>query len=62
MIGAPEEVECPNCKQPVGTYYDDYDIDMRANVDTATWELMSHCPECDHGWATIYVVTLRERP
>ena len=59
MLGAPEEVPCPECKAVVSTYLDDYDIeDDHTNPKPGVWHLRLHCSECEHSWVWEYKVAL----
>ena len=56
MLGAPEQLECPQCGAIIDTMFDDYDIDSPCNPTPGVWELDVGCPNCGHEWSVMYEV------
>ena len=60
MIGAPETLQCPNCKGSTKTDFDEYDIDCGdPNVEDGLWKCHVYCEKCEHefNWKKTIKVT-----
>jgi hypothetical protein len=58
LLGVPDELNCPKCKETISTYFDDYDIDFAGCYSGGKWRLRVHCPECDCSWKYCFKIKL----
>lgn len=59
LLGAPTEVQCPECGAPQQTYWNDYDVECCGfNPAPGKVVLGMYCEECEHEWKTSYQVEL----
>jgi hypothetical protein len=60
MLGIKNKQICPNCKNLVLQYFDEYDIDCgEPNPLNGIWELSCNCDICQHEWKYKFMLTIR---
>jgi len=60
LLGVPEELECPKCKEIVSTYFDDYDIDCHLCYNCGEWRLLMCCSKCEYAWRWCFDIKIAD--
>lgn len=51
LLGLPQKIRCPKCKQEIPSRFDDYDIECGApdaSKNNGLLSLFIYCHECEH--------------
>jgi hypothetical protein len=52
MLNLPATTTCPNCKKPIATGFEDYDIEGgNPYPSPGVWRLHVYCPYCEEEFA-----------
>jgi hypothetical protein len=62
MLGVPKTIDCPFCKKPVETGWDDFDIECGdPNKKPGEWKLFVYCDLCERSWNEVFEISLNHR-